>query len=45
MLGGIEPCGPSATTFRTLPISGGVGVEAGRVSMKSCRASLGDSVW
>src|SRR5262245_55113907 len=44
MRSGIGPPGPSAETFLTAPISGGVGVEAGRVSRKSWRASLGDSV-
>src|SRR5262245_7240231 len=41
---GIGPPGPSASRLRTGPISAGVGVEPGRVSRKSCRASLGDSV-
>src|SRR5205807_9635723 len=38
------PIWPSAVRSLTAPISAGVGVEAGRVSRKSCRASLGDSV-
>src|SRR5437879_648613 len=42
---GMAPSGPSALTSRTAPICGAGGVEAGRVSRKSRRASLGDSVW
>src|SRR2546422_7258035 len=42
---GMAPSGPSALRSRTAPICGAGGVEAGRVSRKSRRASLGDSVW
>src|SRR5439155_9239416 len=42
---GIAPMAVSASTFVTAPICGGVGVDAGRVSRKSWRASFGDSVW
>src|SRR2546428_7132689 len=41
---GMAPSGPSALTSRTAPICGAGGVEAGRGSRKSRRASLGDSV-
>ena len=40
----MTPAGPSAGRFRTAPIAGGWGVEAGRVSRNSCRASFGESV-
>src|SRR5690349_9397121 len=42
---GIAPSGPSAVMSRTAPICGAGGVDAGRVSRNSWRASFGDSVW